>query len=66
MEISLQNLGSNRPVRPNPAVMVWDGASFHTSRSLFVPENITLVQLPPYIPERNPIENLWHYLKNQF
>jgi len=25
------------------AVMVWDGAGFHTSRSLVVPENITLV-----------------------
>jgi hypothetical protein len=28
--------------------------------------NITLVQLPPYSPELNPIENLWHYLKSHF
>jgi transposase len=48
------------------AVMLWDGAGFHTSRSLVVPENITLVQLPPYSPELNPIENLWHYLKSHF
>ena len=46
--------------------MLWDGAGFHTSRSLVVPENITLVQLPPYSPELNPIENLWHYLKSHF
>ena len=46
--------------------MLWDGAGFHTSRSLVVPDNITLVQLPPYSPELNPIENLWHYLKSHF
>ena len=46
------------------AVMVWDGAGFHRSRRLQVPSNITLVQLPPYSPELNPIENLWHFLKS--
>ena len=48
------------------AVMIWDGAGFHTSKQLRVPENITLVQLPPYSPELNPIENLWHYLKSHY
>ena len=48
------------------AVMVWDGADFHTSGSLVVPDNMTLVKLPPYSPELNPIENLWHYLKSHF
>lgn len=47
-------------------VMVWDGAGFHTSKALVVPENISLVQLPAYSPELNPIENLWHYLKSHF
>jgi transposase len=48
------------------AVMIWDGAGFHTSKQLRVPENITLVPLPPYSPELNPIENLWHYLKSHY
>jgi transposase len=48
------------------AVMVWDGAGFHTAKALCVPENVTLVRLPPYSPELNPIENLWHYLKSHF
>jgi transposase len=48
------------------AVMVWDGAGFHRSGQLTVPPNITLIQLPPYSPELNPIENLWHYLKSHF
>lgn len=48
------------------AVMVWDGAGFHTAKTLRVPGNVTLVRLPPYSPELNPIENLWHYLKSHF
>lgn len=48
------------------AVMIWDGAGFHTSTGLRVPRNVTLVQLPAYSPELNPIENLWHYLKSHF
>jgi transposase len=48
------------------AVMIWDGAGFHTSKQLRVPTNITVVKLPPYSPELNPIENLWHYLKSHY
>lgn len=46
------------------AVMIWDGAGFHRGGDLRVPSNITLIQLPAYSPELNPIENLWHYLKS--
>ncbi len=48
------------------AVLIWDGAGFHTSKALIVPENVTLLQLPPYSPELNPIENLWHYLRSHY
>jgi transposase len=48
------------------AVIIWDGAGYHKSKSLQTPENITLLQLPPYSPELNPIENLWHYLKSHY
>jgi transposase len=48
------------------AVMIWDGASFHTSQQLQIPENLTPLQLPAYSPELNPIENLWHYLKSHY
>ena len=46
------------------AVLIWDGAGFHTARALEVPANVTLLGLPPYAPELNPIENLWHYLRS--
>jgi putative transposase len=45
------------------AVLIWDGAGFHTGGDLVVPGNVSLIQLPPYSPELNPVENLWHYLR---
>jgi len=46
------------------AVLVWDGAGYHRANDLVCPTNITLVGLPPYSPELNPVENLWHYLRS--
>jgi len=48
------------------AVMIWDGAGFHTGKKVVVPDNVTVIVLPPYSPELNPIENLWHYLKSHY
>ena len=28
-----------------------------------MPENISLLTLPPYAPELNPVENVWAYLR---
>ncbi len=44
-------------------VLIWDGAGYYTSKDLKVPSNISLILLPPYSPELNPVENLWHYLR---
>ena len=46
--------------------LVLDGASWHSSKTLRVPANITLVPLPPYSPELNPVERVWLYLKSRF
>lgn len=45
-------------------VMVWDQAGFHTSEMVNVPDNVTIVPLPPYSPQLNPIEKLWQYLRH--
>ena len=46
------------------AVLVLDGAGWHqTGGRLRVPNNITLLHLPPYSPELNPVENIWQYLR---
>lgn len=36
-----------------------DGASWHKSKSLNIPDNMYLHFLPPYTPEMNPIEQVW-------
>ena len=48
------------------AGLVLDGAGWHVANVLQVPDNITLVKLPPYAPELNPIERVWLYLHERF
>ena len=47
-------------------VMVLDRAGWHGSGALVAPDNITLVPLPPYSPELNPVERVRLYLKERF
>jgi len=49
-----------------PVVLVLDQAGRHDFRSLARPVNITLVALPPYAPELNPVEQLWLFLRERF
>ena len=44
-------------------VLVWDGAGYHVTKTLRVPGNLSVVQLPSYSPELNPVERLWLYLR---
>jgi transposase len=48
------------------AALVLDRAGWHVARRLPVPENVTLVPLPPYSPELNPVERVWLYLRERF
>jgi hypothetical protein len=46
------------------AILVCDGAGWHQpGKRLRPPANITLLPLPPYAPELNPMENVWDYLR---
>ena len=61
--MSLHLAAIGRKVAPGShAALVLDGAGYHVAEALAVPHNITLVPLPPYAPELNPIENVWEYL----
>src|SRR3954453_12002898 len=44
-------------------VVVLDGAGWHAAGGLAVPGNLTLLPLPRYSPELNPVENVWEYLR---
>jgi transposase len=58
----------SRNVSPGAhAVIVLDGAGWHQpGGALLVPENISLLPLPRYSPELNPVENVWEFLKQNF
>jgi transposase len=45
------------------ALLLIDGAGWHVAKALKVPDNISLLKLPPYAPELNPMENVWQYLR---
>jgi transposase len=45
-------------------VVLCDGAGWHqTGGGLTLPGNLSLLPIPPYSPELNPMENAWDYLR---
>lgn len=58
----------SRNVMPGShAVVLLDGAGWHqTGGKLNVPDNISLLKLPAYSPELNPVENIWQYLRQNW
>ena len=44
------------------ALMIIDGAGWHSSLKLIVSNTIALLILPPYTPELNSVEDVWEYL----
>ena len=47
------------------AALVLDRAGWHGAKELEVPANVTLVHLPPYSPQLNPVERVWLYLRER-
>jgi putative transposase len=45
--------------------MVCDGAAWHKSKELIIPENIRLIHRPPATPEMNPMEQIWKELRKR-
>ena len=43
--------------------MACDGAAWHKSGSLKIPDNIEIIFIPPYTPEMNPIEQIWKEIR---
>ena len=44
-------------------VLVCDGAAWHTTGNLKIPANIKILNIPPYTPEMNPIEQVWREIR---
>jgi hypothetical protein len=45
---------------------VLDRAGWHVSDDLTVPANLTLIHLPPYSPELDPVERVREYLRDRW
>lgn len=48
------------------AVLILDQAGWHVTPKLKVPENITLMFLPPRSPELNPVENVGQFMRDNW
>lgn len=65
MDVFLASFGAELGPKDH-AVLIMDGAGWHKSKKLKVPENVTILLLPPYSPELNPVERLWAYLRSHY
>ena len=44
-------------------ILIVDNAAFHSTKDVVLPENIILLNIPPYCPELNPAEKVWQWMK---
>jgi transposase len=65
MDLFLAEFANTLPETAHVALVV-DQAGWHDVKALHVPDNITLIPLPPYSPELNPVERIWLYLRERF
>lgn len=60
----LKALSQHRPKELK--ILVIDNAGFHSTKNIVIPENIKLINIPPYSPELNPCEQIWKYIKQRY
>ena len=48
------------------AVVLMDQAGWHTSDTIVIPDNISILLLPPRSPELNPVENIWQFMRDNW
>ncbi|MGB6326558.1 MAG: IS630 family transposase [Methylocella sp.] len=48
------------------AILLLDQVGRHVSKRLSIPDNITLLPLPPKSPELNPVENIWQFMRDNW
>ena len=53
----------SRQYADDVVLLCCDGAAWHKSKSLQIPQNIFLFPIPPYTPEMNPIEQIWKEIR---
>jgi transposase len=64
MNLYLKDFAKQLPKNVH-ALLVMDGAGWHGSKELQIPENVSILLLPPYSPELNPVELIWRQLRQR-
>ena len=62
MRIHLKQISEATPVGRH-AIVVMDGASWHGKCLEDEFDNLSILKLPPYSPELNPVEQVWQWLR---
>ena len=65
MQLHLDEISRNVAVGAHAALLL-DRVGWHTTGKLDLPANITPIFLPSRPPELNPVENVWHYLRQNW
>jgi transposase len=55
----------SKKFRRHDILLVLDGAPNHRCGGIILPDNISLLFLPPYSPELNPKENIWDEIREK-
>jgi transposase len=63
MNIFLEQVSQDFP--NNILIMQVDGAGWHVSKDLKIPDNIYFIKQPPYSPEVNPTEHIWEEIREK-
>ncbi|MDR1228570.1 MAG: IS630 family transposase [Azoarcus sp.] len=63
MQVFLDEVAERHP--NENLIMIMDGAGWHKSLQLSLPDNLRTLFLPPYSPELNPQEHLWDELREK-
>jgi transposase len=64
MQIFIDEIAARYP--NERVVMVLDGAGWHRSQDIRLPDHLRLLPLPPYSPELNPQEHIWDDLREKY
>ena len=62
MRIHLQQISDATQVGRH-AVVIMDGAGWHRKHLEDEFDNLSIIRLPPYSPELNPVEQVWQWLR---
>jgi transposase len=57
---------SQATAKDRQALVIVDRAGWHMTKAIRCFSNVTLLPLPPYSPELNPVEQLWQQIKQRF